>query len=734
MDGRARHTANSGASYRAFQLQRNFDAPAASPAPLPTPASTAAPLPTDQVALGPEQRAAQEAYTRWSDPATLDRELSQRGTNLNGFTEQELQALAALSIDHPELRTTIQSSVIGTVRDAESLEDVPSSVGFQHLLETMVLDPPEELRESPYWSTAHANYDNMVEEEIGRLLDDNLEGARGDDGLDAALEDFGSDLEDFVRGQPASASLIEENTREQFEMRNERFGDIKRADDPWYADANHAVTGAVRSFASEVADTFFPAAPGVNKNRPYVGPAADFFNNPAVREATLFSAGFSMAGRSSVESIAALVTDPVNSAKALAEVVKDPSLLLAGYREAYENYGVSGTAGAVGFDLMTAAIGAAVVPQGIGASAVRALIRGGREALDQIPFGRAGRAAVDATTDLLESRRFTDLPTDLQDRIITAANIDVADVNGRNAIIGAVESDGFTALDLAEQERLIRYVGGENPYISQPARRQLDALMQDESFRAMNATEQAERLRQFTSAESPFEVLAPPPGSTRPLVDATLGPAQATSHPFLAGQAAGQSYSVQIDGRTVEVIVPDNVVPGSGAHPSVQQVVDGLRSIPEANRAAVDRIILETAPDARNGTFASGANSYMTAGADGSVRLFPQEGTPPIEFFSSTLVHETGHILTHRAWGAPTSYVDGAGQTRFRYEGAEWDRYAAAAQEDGVLPSGYSRTDIGEDAAETARIYAMVRGTPFEAEVRAIYANRFELLDELLEN
>ena len=51
---------------------------------------------------------------------------------------------------------------------------------------------------------------------------------------------------------------------------------------------------------------------------------------------------------------------------------------------------------------------------------------------------------------------------------------------------------------------------------------------------------------------------------------------------------------------------------------------------------------------------------------------------------------------------------------------------------DAVLPSGYAATDIGEDAAETIRLYSMVRGTPYEAELRAIYSHRFELIDELM--
>lgn len=734
LEGRALHTANSGAAFRAFQLQRDFEArPTSAPSPVPSAApalgpSAAAPVPTDRIELTAEQQEAQAVYERWSDHATLERELNQRGNNLNGFTPAELQALAALSIDKPEIRETLQDATINTVRDAESLEDIPSDVPFQHLLNTFVIDPPEELRENGSWSVAHANYRNMVEEEVGEKLDARLDGARGDDGLDGAIEDFTGDLEDFIREQPAAAEFIEEVTREQFETRDERFHDIRRADDPWYADINHAVTGGVRSLASAVADTIFPES-NVNRNTPYIGPAADFFNHPTVREATLFAAGFNAQGRGSVESLAELVADPVGSARALVEVVKDPSLLLAGYEEAYEQYGTSGLAGAVGFDLMTAAIGAGSAAPRVSSSRLRDIIRAGRLA-DEIPTGDLSRRFLDDVAELGEAQRYLDLPEGLREDILHAIGSNPADDLGRRGLIDLVKSEGFGELDLPEQERLVRYAGGENPYISGPARAQLNALMSDDAFRALSPSEQADRLRYFTSAESPSYVIEPPPGTYRPQVDATIGPGQAASYAFdSAGTGPAQRHVVNIDGRNVEVIVPDNLGPGN--HTTLEQAVAGLRSMPEANRRAIDRIVLEPSPDPRNGTYESGASSYMTAGADGTVRIYPTDAPQSFEALASTMVHETAHVVSHRAWGSPTAGTGPNGGTQFQYSGADWDAYRRAAQEDGVLPSGYAATDIGEDLAETWRLYSMVEGTAFEAEVRALYANRFALIDEL---
>jgi hypothetical protein len=735
LEGRAAHAANSGGNFRAFQLQQIFDRRTAptSPAPVPTatPEGAPSPIPTDKVELTPEQEAAQATYERLSNRTALQNEIQARGGDLSGMSDQEMQALAALSIDHPELQATIRDATIATVDNAESLEDVPSSVGFQHLLDTFVLNPSEEHDLAEGQVNARVDYSLMVDAEIERLLDNRLEGARGDGELEDSLERFTGDLEDFVFDQPAAAQFIESTTRDLFEERGERFQDIQRADDPWYSDVGHFVSDGVRSLASGLADAIFPDTGG--GNRPYFGPYSDFFNNPLVQEARNFGAGFNMAGRGSIEGFAELVADPIGSARALVEVVKDPSLLLAGYREAAELYGPSGAAGAIGFDLMTAAVGAAALPSGISAGALRTLSRVGG-VLDNLPFGnRLSRGLLDEVGELTEARRFNDLPTSLQDDILNAIGRNPADEAGRRALIGLVDSDAFGGLDLPEQQRLVRYVGGENPFVSGPARAQLQDLVNDPNYQALTPDQQADRLRRFTAEESPSYILEPPTGTFRPQVAADIGTGQAVTHPFSAGgNAAARRFNVDIDGRNVEIIVPDNMLPGAGSQHTLQQVVDGLRSMPEANRRAVDRIILEPGPDPSNGLYSSGANSYMTAGADGAIRIYPTETGQSFDALASSMVHETGHTLTHREWGAPTVQNAPDGTIRFNYQSPEWTRYAEAAEADGVLPSGYAAVDIGEDAAETMRLYSMVQGTPFEAEIRAIYSNRFEVLDELL--
>ena len=521
--GRAAHDANSGGGFRAFELQQRFDAQsrglerggrpgvagASAPSPAPSgPDDAGAPVPTPEVQLRREPPAAQEAYQRWSDPERLASDIAARGGRLEGFDDAELQALAALNIDQPQVRETIRDATLETVNGAETLDDVPSSVGFQHLLDTYVLNPEDEDRNVPGRVNAEVGYRAMVQAEVEERLDGALSGARGDDELEAAIDRFAGGLESLVHAQPAAGQLLERVTRDVFEENGQRFQDIQRADDAWYQDVGHAVTGAIRGSASWLADQIFPSAGAPSGGR-FIGPFSDFFNHPAVQEAGRFGAGFNMAGHGAIEGIGELVADPVGSARALAEVVRNPSLLLEGYREAARAHGPSGALGAVGFDLMTAAVGAAATPTGLGAAALRQLGRVGRFIPD-LPFGnRAARELLQDTRRLLDNHRFDVLPRGLQDDILRAVGRNPADVAGRQAITALVDSPGFGRLDLPEQERLVRYVGGENPHISGPARQAMAEIVNDPAFAALNPNEQAARLRRFVAEEPPSFIQAP---------------------------------------------------------------------------------------------------------------------------------------------------------------------------------------------------------------------------------
>jgi hypothetical protein len=111
--------------------------------------------------------------------------------------------------------------------------------------------------------------------------------------------------------------------------------------------------------------------------------------------------------------------------------------------------------------------------------------------------------------------------------------------------------------------------------------------------------------------------------------------------------------------------------------------------------------------------------AYMTAGAAGVITIYPSAVKQTQQFMNSSFIHETGHTLSLSRWGnADTD--------------PRWDAYEAAIQSDGFVTSNYAREHAHEDFSETLVLYQKVRGTPEEAEVRALMPGRFRLIDELL--
>ena len=50
---------------------------------------------------------------------------------------------------------------------------------------------------------------------------------------------------------------------------------------------------------------------------------------------------------------------------------------------------------------------------------------------------------------------------------------------------------------------------------------------------------------------------------------------------------------------------------------------------------------------------------------------------------------------------------------------------------DKIVASKYAKSAPGEDFGETLQLYEQVRGTPQEAEIRALMPERFKIIDEI---
>lgn len=305
------------------------------------------------------------------------------------------------------------------------------------------------------------------------------------------------------------------------------------------------------------------------------------------------------------------------------------------------------------------------------------------------------------------------------------------DPGARQTLAQLATSPGFARMPGADQNRLLNLVGGTN-VVSNPARQALDGLMGGAAFQGANAEGQQAQLNDFLTRQpaAPRVVsgLHGPTPVGRLTTTTIYGPTQVPEHNFSSGRAAANRYEVEVDGRRIPVFMPRNPNPANGHSPTIEQVAQGLAVLPPASRALVDRVNVEPGQNPQdaywrsrypNDPNARNFRSYMTAGADGTVTIYPSEHPQSQAVLNDSLIHETGHTLSMRRWGDDSS-------------GRRWADWRNAIQRDGIRPSNYSANAPGEDFSESLVLYQRVRGTPQEAEVRAMMPERFRILDQLV--
>lgn len=648
--------------------------------------------------------AAREAYEALSDEDELRQRLEDE-PDLTEWNDTELHALAAVSIDHPEHAELIGDAVAETIEELDELSDLPEHAGLQFLVEQHVV-------EGTHYS-ARAHLGDLVQDELSAEFDAATEGARGDDELEDALADFANSTETLITHYPGLFPIIEDRFGDVFEEKAERIQDIQRADDPWYADVNHFVTDGIRGGARWLADQVFPLPSSGGGRVSSLIPGSDFLNSPTGQALQQLGIGAALSGRGLIEGPAQVVTDPVGTAEALVEIVRDPGLLLEGYRQVAEEYGPGPAVANAGFDLLLGITSAQV-----GASALGPVSRG--SALTRLVPDRV-RRLIDADFRVVDDLRridgFDALPSNLQDLAIRASQR----LPDGQVVARIIDTPGFRALDAADQDRLLRLAGSDDPYLGGPARAQLDALLSSDDFARLPNGDQAARLVRYLDDQEGFSGLAPD-GTYRPRYEWSAGEPDVVSYPFdNGGGQVALRQTLTIDGQSIDVVG----VVGEGTIPDLTRVANALASLPPEARRTISRIVIE--PEANSLDAVSGSTTLADAAVDGTVRIFPGADDLSFDQFTDVLVHESAHTLANDRF-APPRY-NAAGEVVF--EGAEWDRWRAAVDSDGLRASEYAGATIGEDFAETYRLYISSRGTPWAHELRALMPERFAILDEL---
>ncbi|QRK09874.1 hypothetical protein JQX13_07135 [Archangium violaceum] len=319
--------------------------------------------------------------------------------------------------------------------------------------------------------------------------------------------------------------------------------------------------------------------------------------------------------------------------------------------------------------------------------------------------------------------------------------------SAEHAKLGAViESKGFAGLEPAKQEKLIALLGGSNTQMSKPARdklfKQMDLGYLDPE--EQEAEDQTEYLKTYVTLRLPNESnKSTSPDEPEPLQGATGMPkkiqtsgyaqwydAHRLPYKYKEIKASEQSrgklqiYEVSIGGdRPLIVTMPPEGTKARQQVPEIEEIAKGLAALPPWARKLVTKVNVDPNPSAVNQ--ASGEQfqikdfeAFMTANRKGHVTI--HQSAPQAEI-DGTLVHELAHTLSKRKWLLETKK-----RADLNKMWAAWD---AAAIKDGVAASRYATKAVGEDFCETVALYDQVRGTPQEAEIRALMPERFKLLD-----
>jgi hypothetical protein len=395
---------------------------------------TASEEPTEQ-----EVREVQEAVERWSAPGEFERDLQERP--LSEMSSAELDALVALNEKSPEAQGQIEQAVLRSVNSSEALDKLPQGDAYNYLLDKYVTgrEVPEDVenREDDPTVRAQEHLGGLVENTVNGSLDQHLEGRSGDEDLALAQERVSSDLQGQVMDNPALVKMFEKQTETSFGEYSDKFTEVARRDDNIFQQTNHALTGASQDFVGTLTDKYrdvvhdftekasdvakrglgfvdsgfdlagrvgeagldFVGAEGVGDNfrntADQAGDVVEQNGSVVADQAKNFSRGLHESVAGTAEGLNFIGTNPLGAAQGVVEAVKDPSLLLEGYKETLNEHGAAGLAGNITGDLALSLVsgGTGAAAKGLSVAGRLGRITTGNRGGSLTPTGLAERVA-----------------------------------------------------------------------------------------------------------------------------------------------------------------------------------------------------------------------------------------------------------------------------------------------------------------------------------------------------
>jgi hypothetical protein len=287
-------------------------------------------------------------------------------------------------------------------------------------------------------------------------------------------------------------------------------------------------------------------------------------------------------------------------------------------------------------------------------------------------------------------------------------------------------ADGFKALKIDEQEKLLNLVEGTNLELSVPANLQIRTLLDTPT--AANDPKKPAMFRKFMKDQGWLPgVVAPNAKTFKGKVKAYKinGPTEVKKYKFTSKKVDANKYEVEIGKIKVPVYFPKTPDASAGEFHTTDEVATGLATLPDVELAAVKQVNVEPARNPDDPYWAKkykdkNFRSYMTAGSDGIISIYPSKNKTSQDYLQGTMIHETGHALSNKKWGEDAEKDKG------------WKPWRTAMKKDGFVASQYAKASVAEDFAEALQLYEQVHGKPQEYEIEQIMPERVKLIRKLL--
>lgn len=327
---------------------------------------------------------------------------------------------------------------------------------------------------------------------------------------------------------------------------------------------------------------------------------------------------------------------------------------------------------------------------------------------------------------LVQSDAFFGLDAGSQRAVLRAWLVHHEAIEASDLIATMAISPGFSTLGADDRLKLVRYVQGTDNLLSRHVRLELEKRMLEGGFKTATAPEQGAALKKFVNEEEGTPEGVPTwnadfDSKRRSYV--LSEPVPVPQYAFRSGKADGHKWIVDVGVKKIPIVVADGGPPPGQFLQTADQIAKAIAALPPQSLAELSIVEVNTLPSPDDTYFATtwnepGFRAYMTAGENGLVNVFPTKIEQAQHSVDGTFIHEAAHLWSRKTWGP-----DGS---------PGWTDWAARMKSDGFHASDYARHNAAEDVAETVTLYHIVRGTPQEASVRALFPARFAYLDQAI--